>query len=202
MFHYIEPEEHRLYNYRIVPFLERIADNPKLYEIFEDWSTATFLLTKESIMDIHGGALLLKQEKEILHPRIQEYLGTFYPRLKDVWTGLISLQVDENITGRDFEKVCQYFYYALMEDLIAFGVKYGTPFLCITMTPTEYLTIKMKDPWSYGKEVKPESSRDGLFHGVLRLVEMSQDACIQDAWLYDMDVEIPILLKQQKVTVH
>lgn len=176
MFHYIEPEEHYLYRDRILPFLERVADDPKLFELFEDWDQATFILAKENFQNIHGGALLVKQDRDLLHPRIREHLATLYPSQEEVWTCLISLQVDNDLTGRDFEHVCRLFYCALMADLIAFGISKGTPFLCVTMTPTEHQAIKMHEAWPYTGEVRADSSRDGLFHGVLTLLDIQQGA--------------------------
>lgn len=178
MFEYIEPKEHCLYKDRIIPFLEELADNPRLYEAFEDWDQATFLLAGDKNHCIQGGALLLKQDIEMLHPRIQEHIRSFYPRLREVWTGMISLQVKEELSGRAFEKHCKFFYCALMAELIAFGIKETTPFLCLTMTPLEYHSSEMlgrdlQSIWPYAIEVKPESSRDGLFHGVLTLIDMN-----------------------------
>ncbi len=199
MFNFIEPGEHHLYKDRILAFLERISDNSNLYDIFEDWDQAIFLLANDMVKDIRGGALLLKQDKEMLHPRIQEYLRLAYPTLKNVWTGMISLQVDEDISGRDFERAVKFFYCGLMADLVAFGVKEGTPFLCVTMTNAEYRTIEMNNLWPYAKEVRAELSKDGLFHGVLTLVDLNKDT-----WPTDVDLEMPkfLKLKQKKVTVH
>ena len=181
MFEFIEPEEHRLYKNRIIPFLEKIAENPRLYEAFEEWDKATFLLASEKNNSIQGGALLLNQSIETLHPRIQEHVRTLYPQLRKVWTGMISLQIHQDITGRDFEKLCRLFHCALVADLIAFGIKETTPFLCVTMTPLEYRSIGMlssttQNLWEYAVKVKPESSRDGLFHGVLTLIDMNLNA--------------------------
>lgn len=206
MFHFIEPKEHYLYKEDILAFLEGVAPNPKLYEAFENWEEASFLLAQEVINNsnyspyknyahnlrakcVKGGALLLTQSTDLLHPRIQEHLKMFYPQMKDVWTGLISLQVHEDIIGRDFERMCRLLYCTLLADLIAFGIKEGAPFLCVSMTPNEHLMIEREDVWPYVAQIKPESSRDGLFHGVLRLIDIPQCTVL------------PQFLKQ-KITLH
>ncbi len=189
MFEFIEADEHRLYKSRIIPFLEKIAEDPRLYEIFEEWNQATFLLANDKSNSIQGGALLLKQSTEMLHPRIQEHVSTLYPKLRKVWTGMISLQIHQDATGRDFEKLCKIFYCNLIEDLISFGIKENTSFLCLTMTPLEYRSMNLQGFRPYAIEVSPESSRDELFHGVLSLIDMNQNAAL------------PQFLKQ-KITLH
>lgn len=94
MFHFIEPKEHYLYKEDIFAFLEGVSPCPKLYEAFENWEKASFLLAQDVINNgkysgyrshdhnqrpksVKGGALLLKQATDLLHPRIQEHLETF-----------------------------------------------------------------------------------------------------------------------------
>lgn len=196
MFHYIEPEEHHLYKDLILSFLEGVMENSNLYDIFEDWDQATFLLTNDKIKDIRGGVLLLKQERDMLHPHTREHLRTFSPSQKRVWTGLISLQVNEGISGQDFERVCKIFYTALIAELMVFGIKENTPFLYVTMMPFEHLIIEMQDAWTYLTAVKPKASKDGLFRGVLMLVNRKREKCPQD-----VNVWCPFL-KQEKMTAH
>ncbi len=195
MFHFIEPKEQYLYKDDILAFLEGVASSPKLYEAFENWEEGSFLLAQELRNNrndspfknrdhdhrekcVKGGALLLKQPTDLLQPRIQAYIKTCYPQMKDVWTGLISLQVHEDITGRDFERICRLFYCTLLADLTAFSVKVGSPFVCVSMTPFEHTMIEREDVWPYVAQVKPESSRDGLFHGVLSLLDITQNTVL------------------------
>ncbi|OJW55223.1 MAG: hypothetical protein BGO67_00510 [Alphaproteobacteria bacterium 41-28] len=192
MFEFIEPEEQRLYKDRIIPFLKKLAENPTIYEVLVELDQATFLLANDKSNSIQGGALLFNQSTEMLHPRIQEHVRTLYPWMREVWTGMISLQIHQDVTGRDFEKLCKLVCCALMADLIAFGIKETTPFLCVAMTPLEYrsiemFSINMHNLWDYAVEVKPES--DGLFHGILTLIDMNLNAVL------------PNLLKQ-RVTIH
>jgi hypothetical protein len=192
MFQFIEPDEQHLYRSRIFTFLEAIASYQKLYEIFENWEDGSFLLAQEATgngnspycnnqtkglvtQTVKGGALLLKQPMDLLHPRIQAHLVSLHPQMKEVWTGLISLQVHEDITGRDFEKVCRLFYSSLLADLIAFGMREGCPFLCTSMAPDEHRMIEKEEVWPYITQVKPETSKDELFHGVLTLTGVSQN---------------------------
>src|ERR1700722_11179251 len=97
MFHFIEPEEHFLYQAQIVPFMEAITDNPKLYDFFENWEEGIFLLTADKTKRMQGGALLLKQSLEMLHPHIREHLKMSYPKMENVWTGVVSLQIPEDL---------------------------------------------------------------------------------------------------------
>ncbi|HUX79571.1 MAG TPA: hypothetical protein VMW10_07525 [Alphaproteobacteria bacterium] len=194
MFEFIEPEEQRLYKDRIIPFLEKLVENPRHYEAFKELDKATLLLANDKSNSIQGGAFLLNQSIKTLHPRIQEHIRTLYPWMREVWTGMISLQIHQDITGRDFQKLYKLVYCALMADLIAFGIKETTPFLCVAMTPLEYrsiemLSINMHNLWDYAVKVKPESSRDGMFHGVLTLIDMNLNAAL------------PNLLKQ-RMTIH
>lgn len=172
MFYFIEPEEHYLYKTLIFPFLDQLADCPKLNDTFEDWDKATFLLANDKTRTFQGGALFVKQSLEMLPPRIQNHIKTFYPNREDVWRGIVSLQVRESITGRDFEKICKLFYSALISDLVAFSIIQNAPFLCITMAPSDYLDCEMCNFWPYTLKVRPETSRDKLFHGVLTFLKM------------------------------
>jgi hypothetical protein len=191
MFQFIEPDEHHLYRSRIFSFLEDIASHPKLYEIFENWEEGHFLLAQEAVSNrpsycdnqphdavtqrVKGGALLLKQPIDLLHPRIQAHFASLHPQMSETWAGLISLQVHEDITGRDFERICRLFYSSLLADLIAFGMREGCPYLCTTMTPHEHLIIEREDVWPYHMQVRPEASRDKLFHGILTLTGIPQN---------------------------
>lgn len=189
MFQFIEPEEHFLYQSQILPFMEALADNPKLYDFFENWEEGVFLLTKNKTKQVQGGALLLKQSVEMLHPLIREHLKRFYPKMEDVWTGVVSLQIPEDLRGQDYQKFCRFFYYALLADLIAFGIKENASFLCLTLEPVEYLSINLQAIWPYALEVNPQFSKDGLFHGILTLINVNQRAAL------------PKYLKKQ-ITVH
>lgn len=175
MFHLIEPKEQPLYLDLILPFLRTLAANQtanqKTYDPFKDLRKATFLLTKKENKTFTGGALLFKQPIENLPPELEEVFRISYPHMREVWTGTISLQVESNITGHDFETVCKIFYRALYEDLIAFSIKENFFFLCLTLEPFEQLSIDMQGYWSYALEVKPPPSSNALFHGILTLID-------------------------------
>ncbi|MBA3814644.1 MAG: hypothetical protein H0X26_09250 [Alphaproteobacteria bacterium] len=176
MFHLIEPEDHYLYKDLITPFLEKLTHNSKLCDSLENWKQATFLLVDDKSKSIKGGSLLLKQGRETLHSTLQEHVKTFYPQHKEVWSGIVDLQVHDDITGSDYERLCTIFYGALMADFIAFGIRENTHFLYLKMTPIEYATNNRQALWPYDLEIKPQSSGDALFHGVLTLIDMRQEA--------------------------
>ena len=170
MFQFIEPEEHYEYKDLITPFLKNLKDSPQLYQSFDQWREAFFLLAKGESNSTKGGALLLKQRIEKIHPTLQVHLKTLYPTMKYLWTGAISLQVHEEVTGRDFEKICRLFYTALLSDLIAFGIRQDVKFLALKMLPIDYHMIDRQSFWPYMAQVSPQSSRDDLFHGILTLI--------------------------------
>ncbi len=172
MFQFIEPEEQYEYRRLITPFLQSLKYTPQLCRSFKRWRGASFLLAKERSHEVEGGALLLQQKIETIHPTLQAHLKTHHPTLKYLWTGAISLHVDEEIRGRDFEKICQLFYSSLLADLIAFGIKEDARFLALKMLPLDSLMIDRQGFWPYMAQVNPQSSRDKLFHGILTLFNL------------------------------
>ena len=185
MVQFIEPEEHYEYKDLITPFLKDLKDSPQLYQSFDQWREASFLLAKDESNSMKGGALLLKQRIEKIHPTLQAHLKTLDPTMKYLWTGAISLQVHEEIAGRDFEKICRLFYAALLSDLIAFGIKEDVKFLALKMLPLDYRMIDRQSFWPYMAQVSPQSSRDDLFHGILTLInpthtESKCPPCLRD----------------------
>ena len=191
MFHFIEPQEHHLYQSSIDPFLKELQDS-KILQRNQNLKQATFILAEEKVKGIHGGILLLKQSITTLSSEVGEYLHTFFPQTKEIWTGMVALMISEDITGRDFEKICKTLYPALYEDLIFFGIKESSPFLCLTMPTIEHLTIDMLGFWPYVLEVRPSASSDGLFHGILSLADTRQE--LIHFWKNDNNLQVQNLL--------
>ncbi len=169
MLYYIEPEHQYLHSDRIISYLTRLPCGPNAIESIQNFYQSTFLLVKDATNNIQGGAQLFKSPVRNLNVKVREYLGLYYPHVEEVWKGTISLEIDESLTGKEFQKACQRFYCALYENLMAFGVKENAPFLCLTMESVEHLTIEMQGYWPFVFEVKP-SSRDGMYNGVLSLM--------------------------------
>lgn len=179
MFHFIEPQEHHLYQSSIDPFLSELhvlTELKKEKDLGQALNQARFLLVKREIKGIKGGVLLIKKRISMLDPEVAEYLCTFSPHLNEVWTGMVSFQMHEEIAGRDFEKVCKTLYCTLHKDLTVFSIKEKTPYLCLTMPRIEYLTINLLGLWPYVFEARPDGSSNDLFQGILALTGAKQAA--------------------------
>lgn len=188
MFQLIEPQEHYLYESSINPFLKDLQNSVGL-KMDQDLAQATLLLVRKEIEGIEGGILLLKQSTHMLPSEVEQYLQSFCPQIKEVWTGMIAFQMSEEIGGRDFEKICKILYRALYEDLIVFGIKENIPFLCLTMPLIEYLSINLLGLWSYTFEVRKNASSGGLCHGVLSLTAPTQG--VNSFWMNDNHLQDP-----------
>jgi hypothetical protein len=167
MFHVYEPNEHYLCRDLINPFLKDLPEGVLLFP--SDLPQATFILLPEEVKPIKGGALLVKRKMGFLHPTLKAKLEARFPLMQDVWTGTICLQLPDDITGRDFDSICKIFYRMIYEDLVAFGIKERTSFVCLTLTSIEQLSTEVMGFWPYVLGVRADESSDGLFHGILSL---------------------------------
>ena len=171
MFNIIEPQEHHLYESTINVFLQELHSAVG-FEQDQNLTNATYILLEEELKGLQGGVLLLKQPLEAISKEVRTYLETICPQYNpssEIWTGRIAFKMGEDISGRDYERVSKLLYRTLYEDLIAFGVKENTPFLCLTLPLVEHLSIDMLGLWPYLMKIRPCESPDGLFHGILSL---------------------------------
>ncbi len=187
MFHVYEPDDYYLCEYFINSFVTDLPE--ELLLSLSDLQQATFILLSEKAMPTKGGALLIKKKIGSLHSTLSKALQSHFPLLQDVWTGSVCLQLPSHMRGRDFEFMCKAFYRMIYEDLIAFGIKERTPFICLTMTPTEHLSTEIMGFWPYVLGVKADESSDGLFHGILAL----KGSKLETQWFW----KDPDLLSQQ-----
>lgn len=173
--------EHKYYHAKenkdlILPFLTKLAMDPKLSSYFENWTEGTFLLAKDESKTVYGGALLLKQSIKKIHPDLRTYLKKYYPKIKEVWTGMVSLEIDRKLSGREFQRIGKFVYCSLMADLIAFGVQENIHFLCLTTMPSLCgPRIDIHDFWAYAMEANCEHPSNRLFHGILSLDDKNPD---------------------------
>ncbi len=189
MFYLIEPQEHHLYESSIKPFIKELKYITDLKDE-QDLHQATFLLLKEEIEETRGGILLLKQKTSTLNSEVEGYLRSFCPQIKEVWTGRIAFQMSEEIAGRNFDKICKIIYRTLYEELIVFGIRENTPFLCLTMPLVEHLSINLLGLWPYMFEVRPSAASSGaLCHGILALPGPLQET--NSLWKYDNHLQDP-----------
>ncbi len=65
MFEFIEPDEHRLYKDRILPFLDKLTETPRPYQTFEELDQATFLLANDETLKTKNDNPLKGQQEKI-----------------------------------------------------------------------------------------------------------------------------------------
>ena len=109
------------------PLLEAIKDNPALHCSFQDPSKSTFIVARDEVNGIYGGALLLKKRISSLQRKAGMPMLTYQP--KKVWTCTVCIQIEESGCSPCYESFCKIFYRNLYEKLIEFGIKEKIDFL-------------------------------------------------------------------------
>lgn len=167
MFMVIEPQHHHRHKALIDLFLNKIQDNQELNKAFSTIKKSTFVLMQNEKNGIYGGAILLRNKISSLHSLLSKHVLSAVKG--PVWTCNAYLHLDNEKLFPDFEAFCIFFYRELYCRLKEFGAQEDVSYLYVKLIPGEYFCTEVLGSWQYVFEIKPQESKDGLFHGVLSL---------------------------------
>ncbi len=123
---------------------------------------------------IIGGACLLKKDLHSLQGDIADLIATLTSPHKQVWEcSAVYFDALPQYASWDAENLhllMQNFYRTLYDGLVAFGLKKNAHFIVMKLLNETYSETRTIGLWPYVIELKPTSSSDGLFHGVLPLI--------------------------------
>ena len=144
-----------------------------------------FILIENIEKEIMGGACVLKKEFKNIQADVKEFITSLVLPKGDVWE-CSSVYLETSLQylppGRPEAASFSFgFYRELFEGIVKFGQKKGIGFVIMKLYPEVYAATKEFGLWPYVVELSPESSSDGLFHGVLPLIG-SQYEAYQKEW--------------------
>lgn len=126
-----------------------------------------------------GGAYLQKRGLPDIQEDLREIV-TALPPYDYVWEcSDIYFEIPNRCPGSVEPKWDYYsrsFYRGLYEEFIEFGKMKGISFIIMKLPHETYLSTKEFGLWPYVVELRPDSSPDGLFHGILPLTGSQCDA--------------------------
>ncbi len=160
MFKVIEPQEYCYYRGRVDLFVELLKQRQDVPLSSEEQELSTFIVGQGEEGHIYGGAILQQRHVSELPAHIESVISTVIPNRKHVWAATFSLCAEPAIEDPSL------FYADLLKRFIDFGKEKSSSFLCLSLTPAEYMRT---EGWPYVLEVSPDETSDGLFHGILSL---------------------------------
>jgi hypothetical protein len=171
MFKIIEPKHHCFCATPINHFMDLVKSRHAFGLSKHDQNQATFVLCDDKIKGACGGALLFQKKVEDFPYKISNTLLDFIPPKEKAWECIVSLSINDSSLWATNEEgyFCQQFYRNLYNNLVDFGKKESTGFLCVSLDFQEFLCTEGVTLWPYIFELKPQQSSDGLFHGILSL---------------------------------
>lgn len=172
MFKIIEPKNHCFSTSSINHFMEFIKLRSHLGLSNHDQNRATFILCDGHKNGAYGGALLLKRRADDFPHELTTTLSCFVSSKDSVWKCMVFLSFEKDsplCATNEGEHFSQIFYRNLYNNLVKFGKKESTGFLCVSLDLQEFLCTEGLIFWPYIFELKPQQSYDGHFHGILSL---------------------------------
>jgi hypothetical protein len=183
-FEIIEPQE-KLFKSKIVTVME------KKMKIFQGEGCSlknrskTFIVAQGWEKGLIGGACLLKKRLSDVQEDVRELLATLVIYEECVWEcSCVCLEVSSKFStsaALQCDQFFQNFYRGLYEKLVEFGRRKNLAFIIMKLTQEAYEATKEFGFWPYVVELKPETTLDGFFHGVLPLTG-SQYEAYQKIW--------------------
>ena len=165
MFKVIEPQKYCYYRGRVDLFVELMRFQQPISLSPEELELSTFIVAPREDGHIYGGAILQQQHVSELHSQIENVISTVIPNRDHVWTATFSL-CEHQVIGEGESRV---FYRDLLQQLTEFGNEKNNGFLCLSLTPEEYMRTKQQGRWPYVLEISPQETADDLFYGILSL---------------------------------
>lgn len=133
----------------------------------------TFIVAQGCEKELIGGACLLKKRLIDVHQDVRELLTTLVIYEDCVWEcSCVCLEMSSKFSSSaalQCDQFPQNFYRGLYEKLVEFGRKKDLSFIVMRLTQETYEATKEFGLWPYVVELKPETTPDGFFHGILPL---------------------------------
>ena len=162
------------------PSVESFLRLLKVYQSFslssEDKTRSIFAIAEDKAFGVYGGVVLYPQKVSDLSDKVGKVISTLQPNKEDVWCVRLCLCIDQDdqfvsLDSLDFKEA---FYQNLLNTMMQFGERESLDFLVLTLTCDEYHNSRIYGSWPYILEIKPSSSSDGFFHGLLSLKNKKQ----------------------------
>ena len=167
----IESEHHHFHNPRVQGLLD-ILKKAQRFELSPDEKKlATFFVTDNKEYGVYGGAVLLKKKVLNAHKNRE---SRYAFQGEHLWTCSLGLSLpnkDPFLMSGDMVSFVHLFYKELYATLVAFGAEREALFLWVTLDPVEALLLDKVGNFPFILQIKPETTVDGLFHGLLALRE-------------------------------
>jgi len=181
----IESQQHNFKNQPV----DLIAKKLKLLQgkegSLKSQNNIIFIIAEGFEKGIIGGACVLKKELKNIQEDIRELIRPMDIYHDYVWEcSSVYLETSPKYPApgtAEAEHLSQSFYKELYEGLVLFGTKKGVGFVTMRLIADAYASTKEFGLWPYVVELRPESSPDGLFHGVLPLTGSEYEA-YQKEW--------------------
>jgi len=161
MFKIIEPQDYCYYRGRVDLFIELMQSRHSLPLSCEEKKLSTFIVGQSDDGHVYGGAILQHQHVSELPDSIEPVISAVIPNQEYVWAATFSCCENQGDTS--------FFYRDLLKQFTAFGKEKNSRFLCLSLSPEEYLRTKKQEGWPYVLEVAPQDTAEGIFHGILSL---------------------------------
>lgn len=171
MFMLIDPTHHCLYKSQIELFLKLMKKHQYPSLSISEGHNSTFIMTENGKRGAYGGAQLFQKKVKHLPENIRKHIDCFLSQNALIWICRIFLHIENEAPPTKvghFESFCRTCYRKLYEKLIEFGECQGMGFLCMDLSPAEYLSTEEMG-WPYVVGISPLESFDSLFHGILSL---------------------------------
>ncbi len=171
-FEIIEQQE-KSFKSKIVSLVEEKIKNFQGESFFLKNREKTFIVAQGGEKELIGGACLLKKRLMDVHEDVRELLTTLVFYEDCVWEcSCVCLEISSKFSSSaalQCEQFSQNFYRALYEKLVEFGRRKDLGFIVMKLTQETYEATRGLGLWPYVVELKPETTSDGLFHGILPL---------------------------------
>jgi len=183
-FEIIETQE-KLFNNKVISLMEK---KMKLFQE-TDFSLKnrekTFVVAQGWEKGLIGGACILKKKLIDVQEDVRELVTTLVIYESCVWEcSCVCLEIGSKFSSSaalQCDQFSQNFYRSLYEEFVEFGKRHNIGFIIMRLAQEAYEATKEFGLWPYVVELRPETSVDGLFHGVLPLTG-SQYKAYQKAW--------------------
>lgn len=161
-------------NSEMDPSVESFLRLLKVYQSFslssEEKAQAIYAIAENKELGVYGGAVLYPQKVSNLSAKVGKVIATLLPTKQEVWCVRLHCCLDQDDHFMTHQKLDlkEALYQNLFKVMLEFGEREGQEFLVLTLCSDDYLyNSRIHSSWPYILEIKPSSSADGLFHGLL-----------------------------------
>ena len=171
MIRIIEPSSHERYQSEIdillAIFKKILPSDFKLSP--EEKAASTYMVAKDSIYGVYGGAILRKKPFCDFDDQIETLLSILHSSKRKAWAAQFCTYLPENprLSYQDRIFLFREFYLKLYRKFMIFGKKQKTNFLVVSIAQPDYSISDCFYDWPYIVKVLPDTGYDPFFHGIL-----------------------------------